>query len=164
VPYVGEIRIFAGNFAPAGWAFCEGQILPIADNETLFFVLGTRYGGDGVTTYGLPNLLGRLPVHQGSGFVMGATGGVEEVTLTTDQTPSHTHPLVGSSQAATKRNPENAVLGQALSQIYINDTPATSLGATAIGSIGGSEPHNNLQPFLCVNYIISLFGLYPSAT
>jgi microcystin-dependent protein len=163
-PYVGEIRMFAGNFAPAGWMFCEGQLLPISENETLFQLIGTTYGGDGESTFALPDLRGRIPIHQGNNFILAETGGAEEITLTTQQIPAHSHPLLASSQAAAERNPGNAVLAQALSQIYINDTPATNLGVNAISSVGGSQPHNNFQPYLCVDFIISLFGLFPSPT
>ena len=163
-PYVGEIRMFAGNFAPAGWMFCEGQLLPISENETLFQLIGTTYGGDGQSTFALPNLQSRIPIHQGNGFVLAETAGAEEVTLTVNQIPAHSHPLLASSQAATERNPGGQVLAQALSQIYINDTPAQNLNAGAVGPTGGSQPHSNMQPFLCLNFIISLFGIFPSPT
>jgi microcystin-dependent protein len=163
-PYIGEIRMFAGNFAPAGWMFCEGQLLPISENEALFQLIGTTYGGDGESTFALPDLRGRLPFHQGGGFQLAEAGGVEEVTLTVQQMAAHSHPLLASNQAAAERNPSNAVPAQALSQIYINDTPGVSLAANAIGPAGGSQPHTNFQPYLCIDYIISLFGIFPSPT
>ena len=164
-PYVGEIRIFAGNFAPAGWMFCDGQLLPISENETLFQLIGTTYGGDGVSTFALPDLRGRLPIHQGSEFIMAETGGVETVTLTANQIPQHSHPLLASSGIASSANPANAVPGQSPSiSLYEVDTPNAALNAAAISPIGGSQPHNNFQPYLCLNFIISLFGIYPSPT
>jgi len=165
-PYVGEIRMFAGNFAPAGWMFCEGQLLPISENETLFQLIGTTYGGDGESTFALPDLRGRIPLHQGSGFILAETGGVEELTLTVNQIPAHTHPLVASTNVAQDTNPQNKVLGQSSGGIllYIQDTPDTNLSPQAITSVGGSQPHNNFQPYLCVDFIISLFGIFPSPT
>src|ERR687893_2579477 len=144
-PYVGEIRMFGGNFAPAGWMFCEGQLLPISENETLFQLIGTTYGGDGQSTFALPDLRGRIPIHQGNGFILAETGGAEEITLTVNQIPAHSHPLLASSQGAAERNPASAVLGQALSQIYINDTPTRPLSPSSISPVGGSQPHTNFQ-------------------
>lgn len=163
-PYIGEIRIFAGNFAPAGWMFCEGQILPLSEYETLFQLIGTTYGGDGQSTFALPDLRGRIPVHQGNGFVLAQTGGVEEVTLTVSQIPGHSHPLVGSTDPASSRSPAGKVLGRAPAEAYASEFTAQPLSPQAIGSAGGSQPHTNLQPYLCVNYIISLFGIFPSPT
>jgi microcystin-dependent protein len=161
--YVGEIRMFAGNFAPAGWAFCEGQILPIAENETLFQLIGTTYGGDGQTTFALPDLRGRLPIHMGNGFTLAQNGGVESVTLTTNQVPGHTHTLLASVQPAGQSNPQGNLLGQSASaDLFIIDVAATTLHASAVGTTGGSQPHTNLQPYLCVSFIISLFGIFPS--
>jgi len=162
-PYVGEIRIFAGNFAPAGWMFCEGQLLPISENETLFQLIGTTYGGDGQSTFALPDLRGRLPLHQGNGFILAETGGVEEVNLTVNQIPSHTHPFVVSGDQATTINP--VVVGASLTVTPLfPDGPTASLSAKSIGSVGGSQPHTNFQPYLCVDFIISLFGIFPSPT
>jgi len=162
-PYVGEIRMFAGNFAPAGWMFCEGQLLPISENETLFQLIGTTYGGDGQSTFGLPDLRGRLPIHQGNGFILAETGGAEEITLTVNQVPAHSHPLLASTQGAAERNPQGKVLAQALSQIYIQDTASVNM-AQSVSPVGGSQPHTNFQPYLCINFIISLFGIFPSPT
>lgn len=164
-PYVGEIRMFAGNFAPVGWMFCEGQLLPISENETLFQLIGTTYGGDGESTFGLPDLRGRIPIHQGNGFVLAETGGAEEITLTVSQIPAHTHPFVASTNVAQDTNPQGKVLGQSSSLLaYIQDTPDTNLSPQAIASVGGSQPHTNFQPYLCVDFIISLFGIFPSPT
>lgn len=163
-PYVGEIRMFAGNFAPAGWMFCEGQLLPISENETLFQLIGTTYGGDGQSTFALPDLRGRIPIHQGNGFILAENGGAEEITLTVSQIPAHSHPLLASTQGASQRNPQNQVLAQALSQIYIQDTPGVNMAAQSISPVGGSQPHTNFQPYLCVDFIISLFGIFPSPT
>jgi microcystin-dependent protein len=166
-PYVGEIRMFAGNFAPAGWMFCEGQLLPISENETLFQLIGTTYGGDGESTFALPDLRGRIPIHQGNGFILAETGGAEEITLTVNQIPAHSHPLLGTSAVAADGNPGNRVVGEvgtAGAFFYLEDTPAVNMAATAISSVGGSQPHTNFQPYLCVDFIISLFGIFPSPT
>lgn len=164
-PYVGEIRIFAGNFAPAGWMFCEGQSLPISENETLFNLIGTTYGGDGQETFALPDLRGRIPVHQGNGFNLAETGGVEEVTLTVSQIPAHSHAFTATTTPGTQSSPSGNRLSQSRNVVpYINEAPNTPLRAGAVGSVGGSQPHTNLQPYLCVNFIISLYGIFPSQT
>ncbi|MBL8191207.1 MAG: phage tail protein [Acidobacteria bacterium] len=164
-PYVGEIRMFAGNFAPAGWMFCEGQLLPISENETLFQLIGTTYGGDGQSTFALPDLRGRIPVHQGNGFVLAETGGVEEVTLTVSQIPAHSHPLLGSTANGTQASPANNVLATStVVTPYAPETAVAAMAATAITSVGGSQPHTNFQPYLCVDFIISLFGIFPTPT
>jgi len=164
-PYVGEIRMFAGNFAPAGWMFCEGQLLPISENETLFQLLGTAYGGDGQDTFGLPDLRGRLPLHQGSGFTLAETGGAEEITLTVAQIATHSHPLLVSTTSAQQSAPLNSMPGNSTSvDLYREDVVSVSLSPQAIGSTGGSQPHSNFQPYLCVDFIISLFGIFPSPT
>ncbi len=164
-PYIGEIRMFAGNFAPAGWMFCEGQLLPIADYDTLFNLIGTTYGGDGQNTFALPDLRGRLPVHQGNGFTLAATGGAETVTLTVQQLPAHAHPLLASSNNASVTSASGNVLAQTPSYTpYISATPNTAMSANATTMVGGSQPHTNFQPYLCVDFIISLFGIYPSQT
>lgn len=166
-PYVGEIRMFAGNFAPAGWMFCEGQLLPISENETLFQLIGTTYGGDGQSTFALPNLQGRIPIHQGNNYILAETGGAEEVTLTTNQIPAHSHQLLASLNNASSNNPQGQVPGKATVfgvSPYGTDAPSTNLSPTAVGPVGGSQPHTNFQPYLCVDYIISLFGIFPSPT
>ncbi|MBV8199189.1 MAG: phage tail protein [Acidobacteria bacterium] len=166
-PYVGEIRMFAGNFAPAGWMFCEGQLLPISEYETLFNLIGTTYGGDGQTTFALPDLRGRLPVHQGNGFTLAETGGVETVTLTPSTIPAHSHPYLASTDAANNADPEGKVLGAlqvAGNEIYIPAAGTVPMNPAAIGSTGGSQPHDNFQPYLCIDFIISLFGVFPSQT
>ncbi len=162
-PYVGEIRMFAGNFAPAGWMFCEGQLLPISEYETLFNLIGTTYGGDGQSTFALPDLRGRVPIHNGNGFVMAETGGVEMVTLTTAQIPAHSHALLGTTAFGSQASPANTVLAQnqVIKQYYAG-APSTALAANTAASVGGSQPHNNFQPYLCVDFIISLYGIYPS--
>jgi microcystin-dependent protein len=163
--YVGEIRIFAGNFAPAGWMFCEGQILSIAENETLFVLIGTTYGGDGESTFALPDLRGRLPLHQGNGTILAQTSGAEEVTLTTTQIPGHTHPLAASTQLGTANTPQGSVLAQQGSlNLYLEDAAAVALTPQAVAPVGGGQPHTNVQPYLCLHFIISLFGLFPSPT
>ena len=164
-PYVGEIRMFAGNFAPAGWMFCEGQLLPISENETLFQLIGTTYGGDGESTFGLPDLRGRLPVHMGSGFILAETGGVEEVTLTVNQIPAHGHPLLASADNASSANAGGNVLAQTPTYTpYFSGPPNSAMAPNSVGPAGGSQPHTNFQPYLCIDFIISLFGIFPSPT
>lgn len=163
-PYVGEIRMFAGNFAPAGWMFCEGQLLPISENETLFQLIGTTYGGDGQSTFGLPDLRGRIPIHQGNGFILAETGGAEEITLTVNQIPAHSHPLLVSNDAALLNNPQNNLTGQTRNKFYRPQDTVVNLAPQTISSVGGSQPHTNFQPYLCVDFIISLFGIFPSPT
>jgi len=164
-PYVGEIRIFAGNFAPAGWMFCAGQLLPISENETLFQLIGTTYGGDGEETFALPDLQGRTPLHQGNGLVLAEAAGVEEVTLTIQQIPSHNHPMLVSLDNAGNGTFAGNVTGQVgATQIYREVPPASPFGPNVMTATGGSQPHTNIQPFLCVNFIISLFGIFPSPT
>ena len=164
-PYVGEIRMFAGNFAPAGWMFCEGQLLPISENETLFQLIGTTYGGDGESTFALPDLRGRIPLHFGNGFTLAETGGVEEVTLTVQQIPSHTHAVLCSQNNGDSTQPQNNLPATNASvQVYRAQAPVAPLNAQAVGPVGGSQPHSNFQPYLCVDFIISLFGIFPSQT
>jgi microcystin-dependent protein len=164
-PYVGELRMFAGNFPPSGWMFCEGQLLPISENETLFNLIGTTYGGDGQSTFALPDLRGRVPIHQGNGFSLAQTGGVETVTLSQQQIPSHGHPLLGGSQVANDPNPKNNVLGESSAiSMYQSAAPTAPMASGSVGSVGGSQPHDNFQPYLCVDFIISLFGIFPSET
>src|SRR5262245_11745334 len=157
--------MFAGNFAPAGWMFCEGQLLPISENETLFQLIGTTYGGDGESTFALPDLRGRLPMHQGSGFILAETGGAESITLTVNQIASHTHPMLASSSFGSLPNAQSNVVASTTNiDLYSGFATDTSLAANAVTSTGGSQPHDNFQPYLCVNFIISLFGIFPSPT
>jgi microcystin-dependent protein len=162
-PYVGEIRMFAGNFAPAGWAFCNGALVAISENDTLFNLIGTTYGGDGQSTFGLPNLQGRAPVHVGSGFVLGQMAGTESVTLTTQQLPVHTHPMTASADAANQITGNNGVLASPVSlATYFASPPDAALNPAAVLPVGGNQPHENMQPYLAINFIISLFGIFPS--
>jgi microcystin-dependent protein len=166
-PYVGEIRMFAGNFAPAGWMFCEGQLIPIAENETLFQLIGTTYGGDGESTFAVPDLRGRIPLHQGNGFVMAQTGGAEEITLSLPQISTHSHALLATGTPATTNAPANNVFALSSGATifpYGLDQPLTTLQSSSISSVGGSQPHTNFQPYLCIDFIISLFGIFPSQT
>lgn len=166
-PYVGEIRMFGGNFAPRGWAFCDGRLLAVSQNDALFSLVGTYYGGDGENTFGLPDLRGRIPVHKGDnpslGSHIGQSGGAEEVTLTTSEIPRHTHIPQGSDHTATTADPENAVWAAWTDTPY---APAASttlpMNADALTTAGGNQPHNNMPRFLAVNFIIALFGVYPS--
>lgn len=165
--FLGEIRLFAGTFAPDGWAFCNGQLLAIADNDALFTIIGTTYGGDGQTTFALPDLRGRIPLHQGNGFTLAETGGVEDVTLTTAQVPTHSHPFLATRTTATGTAPAGMVpaasTGATVSP-YGTDAPFTAMSPQALAPTGGSQPHTNLQPYLCLNFIIALVGLFPSQT
>jgi microcystin-dependent protein len=164
-PYVGEIRMFGGNFAPAGWMFCEGQLLPISENETLFQLIGTTYGGDGQSTFALPDLRGRVPIHQGNGFILAETGGAEQITLTVNQIPAHSHPLLGSATNGSQANPSgNFLASSTVVKPYAAEAADQQMAPTSIGPIGGSQPHTNFQPYLCVDFIISLFGIFPSQT
>jgi microcystin-dependent protein len=164
-PYVGEIRMFAGNFAPVGWMLCDGQLLPIAENEVLFQLIGTTYGGDGQSTFALPDLRGRLPMHVGNGAGTGEMAGVETVTLSVQQLPTHTHPLLGSQDIANSPNPGNNVLARSPQvNAFVNASPSIAMSPQFISGVGGSQPHDNFQPYLCVNFIISLFGIFPSQT
>jgi microcystin-dependent protein len=159
--------MFAGNFAPAGWMFCEGQLLPISEYETLFNLIGTTYGGDGQSTFALPDLRGRIPLHMGNGFTLAETGGAEEITLTVSQIPAHSHAFLASTTAATGTGPAANVFATAplaTTFPYGQDVPLTPLSPTEITAIGGSQPHSNFQPYLCVDFIISLFGIFPSQT
>ena len=165
-PYVGEVRMFAGNFAPAGWAWCDGALLAIAENETLFQLIGTTYGGDGQESFAVPDLRGRVPVHQGNGFVLAEQGGAEEITLTVPQLPAHTHPLLATQAIGNQTNPGGAMLAETVGGLrpYIEDSPNIPMASQSVGPVGGSQPHTNIQPFLCIGFIISLFGIFPSPT
>ena len=162
-PYVGEIRMFGGNFAPAGWMFCDGSLLPISEYETLFNLIGTTYGGDGQETFALPDLRGRLPIHFGNGFILAETGGAEEITLTVNQIPAHNHAFLATSSSANQPSPTSNVLAQSLTVSFYNSAaPNAAMAPGTTGSVGGSQPHSNFQPYLCVDFIISLFGIFPS--
>lgn len=171
-PYVGEIRMFAGNYAPSGWMFCQGETLPISENEVLYQLIGTTYGGDGEQTFVLPDLQSRVPIHLGSSsgisYQLGEFAGQEQVTLSTQQMPVHTHPMLVSLNNGSAQSPAGNVLAQPVSQqpdllAYGSDS-VVGMSNQAVGVAGGSQPHENCQPFLCVNFIISLFGVYPSQT
>jgi microcystin-dependent protein len=165
-PYVGEIRMFAGNFAPAGWMLCQGQLLDISEFETLFNLIGTTYGGDGQSTFALPDLQSRVPIHVGPGFALGQSGGVETVTLTVSQIPSHSHVPQSNSNPGTQPSPLSglwAASNPSLNQ-YSNNAPSVAANPAALGSSGGSQPHDNMVPFVAINFIISMFGVFPSQT
>lgn len=169
MPYVGEIRMFAGTFAPRGWLLCQGQTVPISEFETLFNLIGTTYGGDGESTFNLPDLQGRLPVHMGRGtnmsgtYVIGEPFGVEQVTLRTAEMPIHTHPFLASTAGGTTTNAQDAVIGSPPSvTMFLREGPSVDFVPAAVTPRGGSQPHENRAPVLAVNYIISLFGVFPS--
>jgi microcystin-dependent protein len=167
-PFMAEVRVFGFNFAPRGWAFCNGQLLPIAQNTALFSLLGTTYGGNGQTNFALPDLQGRACMHPGQGpglssRDLGEIGGQETVTLLTAQIPSHTHALQGSNAPSSNATPANNVLGRGAAGLLAYAPPGnpTPMAATAIGNQGGSQPHNNLMPYVVLNLCIALQGVYP---
>lgn len=168
LPYVGEIRMFAGNFAPAGWMLCQGQLLPISENEVLFQLIGTTYGGDGESTFALPNLQSRVPVHagnlSGTNYILAETGGVETVTLTTQQIPSHSHVPLGQAGNGGSAPTGSVWAASTSNAIYTDAGPALAMNAQALGPIGGNQPHENVMPYLAINFIIALFGVFPSPT
>jgi microcystin-dependent protein len=171
-PFIGEIMMFGGNFAPRGWALCNGQLLPIAQNTALFSILGTTYGGDGITTFALPNMQGRVPMHWGTGpgltpHAIGESSGTESVTLVSSQMPAHTHLATASSTDGNSTSPANAVWATAVDansqQVSSYGTTAnTTMSPQAFSLAGGSQPHDNMQPYLCVTFIIALEGIFPS--
>lgn len=167
-PFVGEIRMFAGNFAPRGWAFCDGQLLAVSQNDALFSLLGTIYGGDGRTTFGLPDLRGRIPLHQGTGpglspRRLGSKGGSEKETLTTNQLASHSHDWNANTAPATGNSPQGKVTADPTpARLYEPAGQTDSFASNVIQNTGGSQPHTNLMPTLCINFIIALVGIYPS--
>jgi microcystin-dependent protein len=157
--------MFAGNFAPVGWAFCNGALLPISENETLFNLIGTTYGGDGVNTFALPNLQSRVPVHVGPGFALAQAAGAETVTLTTNQIPNHSHvpQCFNNPPGGGLNTPQNGVWATSTAGgVYSDQAPGVGMNPAAIGTTGGSQPHDNMIPFLVINFIISLFGIFPS--
>lgn len=169
-PYIGEIRMFAGNFAPAGWSFCDGQLMPISENDALFTLIGTTYGGDGQETFALPNLQSRIPIHQGTGpsgvtYQIAEAAGTESETLTLQQIPVHNHPLLASMGTGTQNSPAGEVLASGSSvSIFRPQAPTQPLAAQTLNPAGGSQPHENMVPFVCINFIISLFGIFPQQT
>ncbi|QDS33445.1 phage tail protein [Brevibacillus brevis] len=166
-PFLGEIRMFGGDYAPQGWALCNGQILSISEYDTLYSLIGTTYGGDGQMTFALPDLRGRIPLHQGTNpstgttYVMGGKNGVESVTLTVSQLPAHSHTVHASSQRGTQNSPANAVWAKNAQQYSVN-APDGLMNASSLSSVGGNQPHSNLMPFTVINFIIALYGIYPS--
>ena len=168
-PYIGEIRCFGFNFSPQGWAFCNGQLISISQNAALFNLIGTTYGGDGLNTFALPDLRSRVPVHQGSfagvTHVVGQVGGVENVTLTGQEIPAHSHLIVATSNAATLKRPVPNTFYAASSSgnnFYEAGTTLTALANNTVSSAGGGQPHNNIQPYLTLNWCIAMFGIFPS--
>ncbi|MCS7459126.1 tail fiber protein [Paenibacillus doosanensis] len=165
-PYVGEIRMFAGSFAPAEWMFCEGQLLSISEYEMLYYLIGTTYGGDGRTTFALPDLRGRIPVHQGNNagntYVLGQKAGVEQVTLVSSQMPAHGHDAAVWTEQGTTNMPDGAIWANSTLDQFGGGSPAGTMHPQALGLSGNNMPHDNLMPYLCVNFIISLYGIYPS--
>ena len=164
-PYVGEIRMFGGNFAPNGWLLCQGQLVAISDYDTLFNLIGTTYGGDGQNTFALPNLSSRIPVHMGNApfgsYVLGQTGGLESVTLLTQQLPVHSHPAMASTGGGNASSPNAQVWADWGSPGYA-PSPNTQMNPAALTPAGGSQPHDNMPPYLAINFIISMYGIYPS--
>lgn len=162
-PYIGEIAMVGFNFAPVGWAFCNGQVLSIASNTALFSLLGTTYGGNGTTTFALPNLQGRFPIHMGTGFALGQSGGSQTHVLTANEIPSHTHALMGDAANGTSPGPAGLHVARNPAGIPAYGAGSgAAMAATAIGAAGGSQPHNNMPPYLTINFIIATQGIYPS--
>jgi microcystin-dependent protein len=167
-PYIGEIRMFGGTYAPYGWAFCDGSLISISENDALYNLIGTTYGGNGISTFGLPNLLGRLPIHAGTGqgtqtYILGQLGGLETVTLNTNQLPSHVHTLSASTDTANATTPASNVLLSATGSTkpYHPGSGGVPLNSASVSQVGSSESHDNMMPYLCVNFIIALVGVYP---
>jgi microcystin-dependent protein len=164
-PYIGEIRIFAGNFAPVGWLFCQGQLLPIDQYDVLFNLIGTTYGGDGQSTFALPNLASRIPYHQGPGYTLGQMAGVESVTLTQQQNPVHNHLAAANAPNGNQPNPSGNVWGSStLSAYTVANAANVTMSPQALLPAGGNQPHDNMPPYLCLNFIIATEGIYPSPT
>ena len=170
-PYIGEIRMIAFSFPPVGWMLCQGQTLPISENDALFTLIGTTYGGDGETTFNLPNLSSRIPIHMGTGpdgttYQLGEMAGTEQETLTVQQIPNHTHPFTANISNGTATNPQGAVFSASTSslQTMVVGTGSDPMSPNSVTPAGGSQPHENTQPFLVINFIISLFGVFPSQT
>jgi microcystin-dependent protein len=167
-PYVGQIVLFAGTFAPNGWFFCDGSLVPISEYDVLFALIGTTYGGDGINNFALPDLRGRVPIHQGTGTglstrVIGEKDGTENVTVTAPQVPAHTHALTVSSANATASAVSSGVtLAAAAEELYSGDSPNNSLNPSSVSPVGGSQPHSNIQPYLALNFIIAWAGIFPS--
>ncbi|MFC6356145.1 phage tail protein [Luethyella okanaganae] len=161
-PFIGEIRLFGGNFAPAGWAFCNGQLMSIAENDVLFTLIGTTYGGDGQQTFGLPNLQSRFPRHASSGLPLGQASGTESVTLTSAQIPPHSHTALAATGAAATGDPSNASWAAWPDVPYSTVAPTVAMNAAAISPSGANRPHDNMSPYLAVSFIISLFGIFPT--
>jgi microcystin-dependent protein len=162
-PFIGEIRLFAGNFAPQGWRFCDGSLLVITDYDALFNLIGTTYGGDGQNTFGLPDLRGRVPLHPGNGVSLAEQGGTEQETLTLQQIPSHFHAARCRAGFSDSPNPAGSFWGASNTGSYAGPAAATAnMDATALGLAGATQPHDNMMPFVGINFIISLFGIYPT--
>ncbi len=161
-PFLSEIKIVSFNFPPKGWALCNGQLLPINQNQALFALLGTTYGGNGQTNFALPNLRGRVPIHTGNGHNLGEAAGSTSVTVNIQQLPTHTHPMMGSQTTGDTPSPTNTVLAETTALIYGDPTALTTLNPISVSSVGGSQPHNNMMPYLVLNFIIALQGIFPS--
>lgn len=162
-PFLGEIKIISWNFAPKGWALCNGQFLPINQNQALFSLLGTMYGGNGQTTFALPNFRGRVPVHVGSGFTQGEAAGSSAVTINLQTMPAHNHFVTATNNVSANSNPTGTdILGKSVAQSYGGFSNAVAMNAGMIPSVGGSQPHENRQPYLVLNFVIALIGVFPS--
>lgn len=167
IPFVGTIMMFGGTFAPAGWAECNGALLPISENDALFALIGTTYGGDGQVTFGLPDLRGRIPIHQGTGpglstYVIGQSSGTETVTLVASQMGGHSHQLQSNNRNGSTNSPSGAIVAGSATTPYTTAAGDTSFGGSMIGNAGGGQPHENMMPFLTLTFVISLFGVFPS--
>jgi microcystin-dependent protein len=161
-PFVGEIRMFGGTFAPQGWAFCDGSLLPISQNPVLFTLIGTTYGGDGVTTFALPDLRGRIPMHEGGGFIQGESAGSESVTVSTGQLPAHTHSIKGQSADGGQIGPGNGTWAASSLVQFSPNAPNATMNPASFSSAGGSQPHDNMMPFQTITFIIAVLGVFPT--
>lgn len=161
-PFLSEIKLVSFNFPPKGWALCNGQLLPINQNQALFALLGTTYGGNGQTNFALPNLRGRVPIHMGNGHTLGEAAGSTSVTVNIQQLPTHIHFVQATNNAANSDDPTNNVFGQAGANLYAPFASAAAMGPAMVSSVGGSQPHNNMMPYLTLNFIIALQGIFPS--
>jgi microcystin-dependent protein len=161
-PFLGEVKIIAWNFPPKGWAFCNGQLMPINQNQALFALFGTNYGGNGQTTFGLPDFRGRVAMHMGAGFILGEHAGEESHTLTMSEMPAHTHNLMASAVAGNTQSPANNFMARDQNNVYGTTSNLTTLKPSSVTNVGGSQAHSNMQPYLTVNFVVALIGVFPS--
>ena len=161
-PFLGEIKLISWNYPPKGWAFCNGQLMQINQNQALFSLFGTQYGGNGQTTFALPDLRGRTPMHMGAGFILGEHAGEEAHTITSSEMPAHTHNFMATAADGNNSAPPNNVLARTTNNIYGQPANLTTLKPQTVTNVGGSQAHTNLQPYLVINFVVALIGVFPS--